>query len=688
MKNHVHAETLFPPTVPVPTDTVEATTEFAGDDEEVNYLADEFRASLSGNFNFDPDQYDGFRARPRFTLGFKVLGLYDLCARFYPCVGCSRIKEVIELRLFKTAYVFVEANRRTGCGFLSVFGGRSVSRMRSFTLVISESSPASSFTASLAPKTLQLVMECPRDWWNSQKVNVVELGNDLGYIAACHCGAEYETEYSESINTHTVTSIDANESPTTDERYPTSLDGMQPVDHSTLPDQYYPDFGFQQPNKNGRDDYSIGSWADSGFHESFAVETVILSSNEDPIEDSPASSFAASLAPKTLQLVVECPRDWWNSQKRDGSGFHSPYFRRSFGDVIAKIADARRLVSRFPSLSAFAASDLGLLFGQLFLFVPIENFLLFCHWLIERRYFPTRSAPGPSRMYVSVLLGDVSLGFWPEGRSRDVPGLSSGVAKSSLFPQTFVVPWGRIARVLAVKCRLRNRVEFRCPKRSRQQTISNRLSLRRGFLSVFGERSVSRMRYFTLVISESSPASSFAASLAPKTLQLVVECPRNWWSSQKFFGQLFLFIPIEDFLLFRHWLIERRAFPSRSASGPSRMSVSVLLGIVGDIAGIQVDVFDFINLRALRGRWRTLEVPFLSRGGFARGLARRLIPRCSRPIEWDCEVAKIFLNSSSVAALADALAAETSDAGVWRLVSLPPLGGVCTLSVSSVDLSG
>ncbi|KAF3576449.1 hypothetical protein DY000_02030628 [Brassica cretica] len=71
----------------------------------------------------------------------------------------------------------------------------------------------------------------------------------------------------------------------TDERYPMSLDGMQPVDHSTLPDQYYPDYAFQQPNKNGRDDYSIGSWADSGFHESFAVETVILSSNEDPTEE-------------------------------------------------------------------------------------------------------------------------------------------------------------------------------------------------------------------------------------------------------------------------------------------------------------------------------------------------------------------------------------------------------------------
>ncbi|KAF2613901.1 hypothetical protein F2Q70_00012135 [Brassica cretica] len=29
-----------------------------------------------------------------------------------------------------------------------------------------------------------------------QQVNVVELGNDLGYIASCHCGVEYETEYS------------------------------------------------------------------------------------------------------------------------------------------------------------------------------------------------------------------------------------------------------------------------------------------------------------------------------------------------------------------------------------------------------------------------------------------------------------------------------------------------------------
>ncbi|KAF3494743.1 hypothetical protein DY000_02053132 [Brassica cretica] len=39
--------------IQVSPDTVETTTEFAGADEEVNYPADEFAASLSGNFNFD-----------------------------------------------------------------------------------------------------------------------------------------------------------------------------------------------------------------------------------------------------------------------------------------------------------------------------------------------------------------------------------------------------------------------------------------------------------------------------------------------------------------------------------------------------------------------------------------------------------------------------------------------------------
>ncbi|KAF3513184.1 hypothetical protein F2Q69_00007565 [Brassica cretica] len=63
MKDHARAEALIPPIdgriqgfwdpIPVSPDTVETTTEFAGNDEEVNYPADAFGASLSGNFNFD-----------------------------------------------------------------------------------------------------------------------------------------------------------------------------------------------------------------------------------------------------------------------------------------------------------------------------------------------------------------------------------------------------------------------------------------------------------------------------------------------------------------------------------------------------------------------------------------------------------------------------------------------------------
>ncbi|KAF3589625.1 hypothetical protein F2Q69_00028185 [Brassica cretica] len=99
------------------------------------------------------------------------------------------------------------------------------------------------------------------------------------------------------------------------------------------------------------------------------------------------------------------------------------------------------------------------------------------------------------------------------------------------------------------------------------------------------------------------------------------------------------------------------------------MSIDVLISIVGDIARIQVDLLDSIVLQNPRGRRRAFGVSLFDE----RFLAR---------------VGNIFLNSSSAAALAGALAADTSAAGVWRSVPLPPLRGVCTLSVSSVDMSG
>ncbi|KAF2607115.1 hypothetical protein F2Q68_00043041 [Brassica cretica] len=275
-------------------DTVETTTDIAGDDEEVNYPADAFGVSLSGNINFD-------LARPWFTLGFKVCAVASRLSvfllRFLPDSYRFKVRDSYfedytyifgaEARLFCDFWPYEAADkklrssddhvdsativivpllvwppaafiprlislRRSLRGRISVrLRGRSISRMRSFTLVTSESSPASSFAASLAPKTLQLVVECPRDWWNSQK--------DRLQSRSSHRDVE----------------------------------------------------SLKQPVNLG---CSAGSVMDLGFQGS--------------------------------------------------------YFCRSLGDILAKIADIRRLAIRFPSLSAFNASELGLLFSQLFLIVP------------------------------------------------------------------------------------------------------------------------------------------------------------------------------------------------------------------------------------------------------------------------------------------------------------------------------
>ncbi|KAF2587561.1 hypothetical protein F2Q70_00037221 [Brassica cretica] len=120
-------------------------------------------------------------------------------------------------------------------------------------------------------------------------INYVDYGKELGFIDACHCGAEYEseykTEYSESIDAPTFPSIDSNVSTVTDDGNNTSLDVMHPVDHFASPNHCYQDLAFQPPSKRGHDDYSIGSWADSGFHESFAVDTVITPPNEEHTEE-------------------------------------------------------------------------------------------------------------------------------------------------------------------------------------------------------------------------------------------------------------------------------------------------------------------------------------------------------------------------------------------------------------------
>ncbi|KAG5411074.1 hypothetical protein IGI04_007393 [Brassica rapa subsp. trilocularis] len=101
---------------------------------------------------------------------------------------------------------------------------------------------------------------------------------------------------------------------------------------------------------------------------------------------------------------------------------------------------------------------------------------------------------------------------------------------------------------------------------------------------------------------------------------------------------LLLFVPIGDFFFFRHWFFERGAFPSGSASGPSWMSVYILVGVVGDIARIQVNVFGFVILRVLcRGR-KIFRVPLFDGRFLARVLTGRSFPRESCSIEWGGEV--------------------------------------------------
>ncbi|KAF2543935.1 hypothetical protein F2Q68_00031814 [Brassica cretica] len=119
------------------------------------------------------------------------------------------------------------------------------------------------------------------------------------------------------------------------------------------------------------------------------------------------------------------------------------------------------------------------------------------------------------------------------------------------------------------------------------------------------------------------------------------------------------------------------------------MSVGVLISIIGDIARIHVDLLDSVVLKAFAGGGGLSECP-LSTGDFSLGFnlfgqgAHELI-LFFRPFFVGGEHLFEFLERRG---FAGALAADMFAAGVWRSVPLPPLRGVCTLSVSSVDMSG
>ncbi|KAF2538037.1 hypothetical protein F2Q68_00021135 [Brassica cretica] len=174
-------------------------------------------------------------------------------------------------------------------------------------------------------------------------------------------------------------------------------------------------------------------------------------------ESTPASSFAANLASRTLQLVVECPRVWWNSQRcfrriLDCESMYCPWFGLIRIDRVVM-----RPLEFFPLLVTHVRSYRGFppllsLVYRTGSFSESIGFWFFLDVCERPPQYRWRRRWNPCRLTeFRFSAGDVSLGFYPEGCSHDVPGLSCGVVKSSLFPRTFVVPRGRIARVLAVK---------------------------------------------------------------------------------------------------------------------------------------------------------------------------------------------------------------------------------------------
>ncbi|KAF3545173.1 hypothetical protein DY000_02005962 [Brassica cretica] len=76
--------------------------------------------------------------------------------------------------------------------------------------------------------------EAMRDFTVNKPQTISRRINDPGIVAACHCEDEYETEYSESIDTHPVPSIDTS--------HPKSTDADKEKSVNTYPDEWENDY--------------------------------------------------------------------------------------------------------------------------------------------------------------------------------------------------------------------------------------------------------------------------------------------------------------------------------------------------------------------------------------------------------------------------------------------------------------
>ena len=96
--------------------------------------------------------------------------------------------------------------------------------------------------------------------------------DDPVFIAACHCGAEYETGYSVSIETHTTTSIDSAHQKSIDSPNEESVDSS-PSDWEN--DYYNPTMATHTRDTMHTEEY------DEDYEEERAIEYIAILDEED-----------------------------------------------------------------------------------------------------------------------------------------------------------------------------------------------------------------------------------------------------------------------------------------------------------------------------------------------------------------------------------------------------------------------
>ncbi|XP_056846085.1 uncharacterized protein LOC130497118 [Raphanus sativus] len=101
--------------------------------------------------------------------------------------------------------------------------------------------------------------------------------NEAKLVATCYCEVEYETEYSESIDTHTESSIDTANPQSIDQSVITSIDSGDSF-HSTSIDSTPM---YEADHFSG--DYSVGSWETDYYQPTYAMETNEEEHDEDYI---------------------------------------------------------------------------------------------------------------------------------------------------------------------------------------------------------------------------------------------------------------------------------------------------------------------------------------------------------------------------------------------------------------------